>query len=167
MAKGPEKQRLTSAERDNLVAYLDHELNEAEARAIETKLTQSVTARREVDVLKQTWQLLDHLPMPRASEDLTQRTLTEVAKIGLMGDKVMGKAAQLGRRAVGALACLAAVGLCFVIGLVVVRWLIPDPTSRLAQDLSIAEHLDEYQEIGTLEFLERLDKSPEFGNDAN
>jgi hypothetical protein len=167
VAKGPEQQRLSSAERDNLVAYLDHELNQAESRAIETKLTQSVTARREVEILKQTWELLDHLPMPRASENLTHRTLTEVAKIGLVGDQVLGKAAQLFRQAVKATACLVAAGVFFGIGLIVVRWVIPDPTGRLANHLSIAKHLDEYQEIGSLEYLERLDKSPEFGNETN
>ena len=50
-----ETQRLTDAERANLVAYLDGELNEAETRALGTKLTQSVTARREIESLQKTW----------------------------------------------------------------------------------------------------------------
>ena len=50
MSRAPEQQRLSPGERANLVAYLDRELNEAETRAITTKLTQSVTARRELEL---------------------------------------------------------------------------------------------------------------------
>jgi anti-sigma factor RsiW len=72
----PDQQRLTPDDRSNLVAYLDGELNDAQARAMATKLTQSVTARREADALRKTWELLDLLPRPKASEDFTARTLT-------------------------------------------------------------------------------------------
>ena len=41
----------------------------------------------------------------------------------------------------------------------------PHPTARLARELSLAEHLDEYLDIGTFEFLEALDKSAEFAKD--
>jgi anti-sigma factor RsiW len=165
--KGPDQQRLTPEERANLVAYLDEELNEAEARAIATKLTQSVTARRELEVLQKTWELLGHLPMPRASESLTQRTLTEVDRIDVAGDKLRSSASKSVQRAAVLLLAVLASAACFVLALVLVRWVLPDPTARLAHDLTIAEHLDEYQDVGTIEFLERLDKSPEFANDQN
>ena len=42
-------------------------------------------------------------------------------------------------------------------------WAWPDPVARLVRDLSLAEHLDEYKEVGTFEFLEELAKSKEFG----
>ena len=51
MSAGPE-QRLNPEERANLVAYIDGELTDHESRAIATKLTQSATARQEVDALK-------------------------------------------------------------------------------------------------------------------
>jgi hypothetical protein len=41
----------------------------------------------------------------------------------------------------------------------------PDPAARLAQDLSLAEHLNEYLEVGSFEFLNQLADSPEFGLD--
>ncbi len=167
MSKGAENQRLTPDERSNLVAFIDGELNESESRAISTKLTQSVSARREVDALKRTWELLDELPMPRASESLTQRTLTEIAKIDTAGDKLFMSASRTARKVLTTVLVACGTALCFVIGLVITRWLIPDPTARLARELSIAEHYQEYREIGTLEFLKRLDESPEFGNDPN
>ena len=59
MSRGPEQLRLTPDERADLVAYIDGELPEVVARAVETKLTYSATARREVEMLKKTWELKD------------------------------------------------------------------------------------------------------------
>jgi anti-sigma factor RsiW len=156
---GPDQQRLTPAERGNLVAYLDGELNEAESRAIATKLTQSVTARREIEMLQKTWEILEYLPRPQASEAFTQRTLTEIDRISVVGEQRVSAAARAVRHllvmTLGVLASLA----CFGLGVVLMRWAWPDPTSRLVRDLSIAEHLDEYRDVGTIEFLEGLDKN--------
>ena len=165
VAPGPDQQRLTPAERANLVAYLDGELDDPESRVIATKLTQSVTARREIEMLQKTWEMLDHLPRPRASEAFTQRTLTEVDRLAVVGDRIVDTASRTLRRAlIALLGVLVSLG-CFGVGLVLTRWVWPDPTARLARDLSIAEHLDEYRDIGALEFLDRLDRSPEFAND--
>ncbi len=166
MAPGPEQQRLTPAERADLVAYLDGELPEHESRSIATKLTQSVTARREIEMLQKTWEMLEHLPRPRASEAFTQRTLTEVDRLSTAGDKMVGAASRTVRRALAMGLCVLASTACFGLGLVLTRWVWPDPTSRLARDLPIAEHLDEYRDVGSLEFLERLDKTPDFDDDA-
>ena len=40
----------------------------------------------------------------------------------------------------------------------------PDPAARMVHDLSLAEHLEEYEEAGTFDFLEALAKSKEFGS---
>lgn len=161
---GADQQRLTPDERANLVAYLDDELNEAESRAIATKLTQSVSARREVDALAKTWELLDFLPRPKMSGDFTQRTLTEVGRLEVTGDRLAGLASRTlrhaGRTALWSLLAAA----LFVAGLVATRWIWPDPTARLARDLSIAESYDDYRAIGSIEFLEGLDRSPDFNN---
>ena len=58
-AIGPEHQRLTPFDRENLVAYLDGELDEAVSRSISTKLTASLTARRELETLEKTWEMLN------------------------------------------------------------------------------------------------------------
>ncbi len=84
----PDQQRLSIDERANLVAYLDGELNDAQTRAIATKLTQSLTARKEVEALQKTWELLDLLPRPKASEDFTARTLSVATQPGGRPDRV-------------------------------------------------------------------------------
>src|SRR5260221_12155792 len=84
----PEQQRLTPVERANLVAFLDGELNEGESRVISTKLRESPTARREADVLEKTLELLEHLDRPKASENLTERTLTKVKRLSERGGEL-------------------------------------------------------------------------------
>ena len=63
--RGPDQLRLTPDERADLVAFVDGELPESTSRSLSTKLTQSTTARREVEMLRKTWELLGHLPFPR------------------------------------------------------------------------------------------------------
>jgi anti-sigma factor RsiW len=156
----PDQQRLSIEERANLVAYLDGELNDAQARAIATKLTQSLTARREVDALQKTWELLDLLPRPKASEDFTARTLSVAIHQG--EGRITSAAADLAQWAGLGLAWAAASALLFVLGYFLTLRVWPNPTARLARDLPIAESLDEYRDVGSFEFLKQLDSSTEF-----
>jgi anti-sigma factor RsiW len=158
---------LTPAERANLVAYLDGELPEAEARAISTKLTQSPTARREVELLERTWQLLDDLPRPRAPEDFTERTLTGVRRLDERGGKLESAVVAATRRVAWLTLWLVAALAAFGGGYLLTFRVWPNPSDRLVRDLSIAEHLDEYREVGTFEFLKELANSPEFQSDAD
>ena len=165
MGPGPESQRLTPAERDNLVAYLDGELPDGESRRIATKLTSSPTARREVEALERTWQLLDHLPRPNAPEDFTERTLTGVRRLEDRGGAIESVVAALVRQIAWAAVWLAGATVALGAGYVLANRGWPHPTDRLARDLSLAEHLEEYREVGTLDFLHELAISPQFFND--
>ncbi len=162
MAVGPE-QRLNPEERANLIAFLDGELTETEARVIATKLSLSPTARREVDAIKQTWELLDHLSLPKASPIFSEQTLTSIraleARAGFWEQTAGRWLAQSIRLAV----CLGVAIVSLGIGFALTRWVWPDPLARLVRDLSIAEHLDEYKEAGSFDFLEELVNTKEFG----
>jgi hypothetical protein len=157
-----DQQRLSPAEHENLVAYLDGELNEAESRAIAAKLTYSLTARRELDALERTWQLLDLLPRPQASADLTAKTLAQIEQQALQQDLWFHSANQTLRWAWQALALTVSLLLTLGAGYAGTRWLWPDPMARLARELTLAESLDEYRDVGSFAFLQQLDESPEF-----
>jgi anti-sigma factor RsiW len=161
------EQRLTPTERANLVAYLDGELNEAESRVIATKLTQSPTARREVESLERTWELLEYLPRAHASENFTARTLSGVQALGLKGQQLTSAARSAAHRATWAAVWVLASCAAFLLGFALLAWVWPDPTARLARDLPIAEHYQEYRDVGSWEFLEALASSPEFGADRD
>jgi anti-sigma factor RsiW len=156
----PDQQRLSIDERANLVAYLDGELNDAQARSIATKLTQSLTARREVEALQKTWEMLDLLPRPKASEDFTARTLSVATQQG--DGRIASAASDVARRIGTGLAWAVASALLFVTGYLLTSRVWPNPSARLARDLPIAESLDEYRDVGSFEFLQQLDESSEF-----
>src|SRR4051794_34751846 len=101
----PAEQRLSQVERGNLVAYLDGELNEPETRAIATKLTQSVSARREAEALEKTWELLEYLPRPKAGPEFTARTLSEIDRLASRGEQRLAHAATALGRVGQAVAC--------------------------------------------------------------
>jgi anti-sigma factor RsiW len=156
-----EPQRLTTEERSNLVAFIDHELPPELSRPLEAKLAQSPTVRHEVESLERTWELLDLLPRPKASNELVSRTLTLVTRLENEGASLYTTTGDILRRlmhaVIAALFVVAAVG----VGYVATRWIWPDPTGRLARDLSIAEHLDEYIDVGSFEYLRMLEQAPD------
>jgi anti-sigma factor RsiW len=153
---------LTPDERANLVAYIDGELPDAISRVLSTKLTQSATARQEVEILKKTWELLGHLPMPQADPQLCERTLVEIQRLGVRNPALGSSARLVSSWAALMLAYAALGGLGLGLGYAATRWLWPDPAARLARDLSLAEHLEEYLEVGSFEFLKDLAEAPEF-----
>jgi hypothetical protein len=162
MSRGPEQLRLTPDERADLVAYIDGELPDAASRALSTKLTQSATARREVEVLKKTWELLGHLPLPDVDPGFAERTITEIRRLELKSPAWESSVKSATTWAGLAATYILLGGLALGIGYAATRWLWPDPSSRLARDLSLFEHLDEYLEVGSFEFLNELADAPEF-----
>jgi anti-sigma factor RsiW len=66
---------LTDNDREELIAYLDGEMDENTAHAFETRLRRDAALRAEAEVMKKTWELLDYLPRPEPSPQFTHRTL--------------------------------------------------------------------------------------------
>lgn len=163
MSAGPDHQRLRPEDRANLVAYVDGELAEEEARALTTKITHSATARREVDLLKKTWDVLDKLPRPHVSDQFHDRTLSYIRSIESRKQARLAPLAAAFGGAGRLAACLLVAGAAGAGGYLAAQGLWPDADRRLAQELSLAEHLDEYQEVGNFDLLEALKRSPEFG----
>lgn len=155
--------RLTSEQRENLVAYLDGELSEAEARDIDQVLARSQVARHDVEVLARTWDLLDELPRLNASPDFTARTLTVVrtdaaprarATTGWTNPFSSGRY----RRGAILASWVAGLAACAVAGFLVTNRLIPDRNADLLRDLPTIERLDLYSNVGSVEFLRELEK---------
>src|ERR1051326_4518536 len=77
----PDKSTLTDAERENLVAYLDNELDEPVARTVEAKLNLDPAVRAEADQMKLAWDLLDYLPRPEPSPGFAGRTMSRLTAL--------------------------------------------------------------------------------------
>ncbi|MCH5374856.1 MAG: hypothetical protein JJ992_12850 [Planctomycetes bacterium] len=64
---------------EELVAYLDGELDTDSNRQIERRLSRDLTLRHQLRQLQQSWDLLDHLPRADVDESFTQSTVAMVA----------------------------------------------------------------------------------------
>jgi anti-sigma factor RsiW len=140
---------------EQLVAYLDGELDDESSRRIEERLTTDATLREQLTRLERTWDALDELEQVEVDEKFTQSTIEMVAllaeeehrqeeqqrPIRVRRSWLIGSAGLL-------LACLA--------GFAAAGLLWPNPNQQLIEDLPVLERLDEYQQIDDIEFLELL-----------
>lgn len=163
-----EPERLSPEERENLIPYLDGELSELDegaAQALEAKLARSPAARQEAESLKRTWELLDYLPRPRASETFTNRTLER-----LETRKVVVARRQRGWRWVAGLSWAASVAAAGVLGFYLAREEPrPEAWEPTADDIRLYEQRDYwhyYDKVDGLDFLKQLDRSSLFSEES-
>lgn len=137
-----------------LVAYLDGELDAAASRRIEELLATSPQVRERLIHLEQTWDLLDELPRSCVGDVFTRSTIEMVA---LKQEEALVHTTP--RRTRGwrqFLLSTVSLVAAAVLGWLVLPLVLPDPNRRLLEDLPVLEHLDEYQQVGDIEFLRRL-----------
>ncbi|HUT10863.1 MAG TPA: hypothetical protein VMY42_10225 [Thermoguttaceae bacterium] len=140
---------------EELMAYLDGELDADDSQRIEQLLASDAEARLKLQRLERTWELLDELKTPQDAGELTKSTLEMVAAAA--EEDVARSRAEIarGRRRRGFLggACLLAVG---VAGFFLVRPMVPNPNRQLLEDLPLLEHLAEYRQLDDVDFLHLL-----------
>jgi anti-sigma-K factor RskA len=67
--------QLNDKDREELVAYLDGELEGVRARDLEARMNRDPRVRAEVAAFRKTWELLDFLPRAEPSPRFTHRTM--------------------------------------------------------------------------------------------
>ena len=159
--------RFTSEEREDLAAYLDGELEEKRAAEIELKLTRSEYARREVEILSRTWDMLALLPQPNVSGEFSRKTMAIARQEEVPQYEQVNKFLRWGRRA----ACLSGwgVALCLAatVGYQITNRFIPDESRLLVEELPVIDRLDNYLDVGDAEFLRQLRTSRVFQEEGN
>ncbi|HEX3150253.1 MAG TPA: hypothetical protein VHR66_19410 [Gemmataceae bacterium] len=68
---------------EELVAYLDGELDDKAAESFATRLTLDSKLRAEADALQRAWDILDVLPRPQPTGNFATRTLSQVLPVSL------------------------------------------------------------------------------------
>ena len=152
--------------REELVAYLDGELNVEQSRQVEQRAAVEVGARRMLTDFERTWRLLDELEPPSASEDFTRTTLEMVA-LAAADDVAKAKADAPRRRRRTLLWTLAGLASAAALGFLLVWRFAPDPDAQLLKDLPLLENYDRYREIGSFEFLRDLYKEKLFAKETS
>jgi anti-sigma factor RsiW len=161
---------LTDADRADLVAYLDGELDPAAQQRVEERLSLDPRTRAEADALKRTWDLLDHLPRPEPSPEFSTRTVDAVSALRPAAPRPPSPAPGWARHAGWAAALLAAAA----VGYLVPGAKAPRPTPSIeleddplyAREPRVIEHLPLYLAADNLPYLIALDHPDLFGEDA-
>jgi ferric-dicitrate binding protein FerR (iron transport regulator) len=148
---------------EQLVAYLDHELDEASSRRVEKLLATDPQVRQRLRQLQQSWDALDELLPADLDPSFTRSTLEMVALAAEQEARQPCGPAPRRRRAWLGLAGVALAGLA---GYVAVWCFWPDPNQQLLRDLPVLENLDQYQKIDDIEFLRQLHARKLFAKEA-
>lgn len=155
---------LSESEREDLIAYLDGELNEAKTREMEAKLSLDPRVRAEADALRQAWEMLEYLPRSEPSPTFTNRTLERVTQSAA----AVRMPSSRWRPLVVAAGWAAAVLVAGLVGFAGMNaWLSQQPTDEdLVRDLRLIEHKRLYEVVDDMEFLKKLAHPDLFGDDG-
>ena len=161
--------RLSEDERAELVAFLDGELTDEAARAIETRINVEPAYRAEAKALERAWEMLDFLPKAEPKPNFSERTLSKIVPV-----TTGRRPPPLPRRqewwfwpAVAggwAAAFFVAVGLSYS----AISWVAPREPSEadLVRDLRLIENKKAYDNVEDFEFLQQLEHPDLFGEDG-
>jgi anti-sigma factor RsiW len=148
---------------EQLVAYLDGELDADGSRRVEELLATDAKVRQALQGLDRTWELLGELETPQIAERFARSTLEMVAVAAAEDTERSRTEASRRRRwrwvIVGG--SLLAAGAAGFLGVS----LRPDPNRQLIEDLPVLENLDQYRQIDDIEFLRSLDKQGVFAEE--
>ena len=149
---------------EELVAYLDGELDQEATRRVEQRLAADPDVRETLRQLQQTWEMLDGLGTADLDGAFTQTTLEMVA-VEAEGEvrQVETEVPQRRRRRI--LVQVSSLVAAALAGFLAVTLLSPDPNRRLLEDLPVLESLDEYQQVRDIEFLKLLQQQRLFGQE--
>jgi len=150
--------RLTPAQRSNLVAYLDGELDDQATSEIESVLAHSSVARNDVELLARTYDLLDELPKVKATQEYTDRTLATIRMDDVRTDFTQSEWYQRLLRGRTLFLWTAAMIAASCVGYLITRTAVENPADLLVQDYDVIEQLDVYRQVDNVEFLQELDK---------
>jgi anti-sigma factor RsiW len=157
MNAAPPPAQADDPELEQLVAYLDGELDAAATGAVEQRLTQDAGYRQLLRQLQQSWDLLDRLPKAHVDQSFTQSTVAMV--VVKAADDVEQLQAVSGRRrrytwwfgTVG-------IALAFLFGYAAVARWAGRENRQLLRDLPVIEKLDQYRYAESVEFLRMLER---------
>ena len=126
---------------DELIAYLDGQLNDAECHQLEQRLRDEVGLRELLRQHQEAWDLLDELPKTRAGDGFMQTTLEMVA-LSATGDVQQTQRARITRRRLFWMGAGLGAAAASLIGYLTVATVLTAPDRQLVRDLPVIENLD-------------------------
>lgn len=157
---------ITPTDDDELVAYLDGELEAAAAARVERRLADDPPYRARLARLQQAWDLLDSLQRTEADDDFTRSTVEMVA-LKATSDVQAENSAVRRSRGLAWLGLAAAVCLAAAMGYTLVQKRLTRADRELVRDLPVIQKIDEYANVESVEFLQRLQNEGLFAAEVN
>lgn len=143
---------------EELVAYIDGELDDSQRIAVEARLDQDADFRAEYESLCQSWKMLDYLPTTNSNEDFTRTTIA-MATVSLAEERTIAqrraRARTWKRRLLAASGWSAVAAAAFF---VVARPSWQNESKRL-HDIPVIESMDAYMYGESVEFLRELHRA--------
>jgi len=151
---------------EDLVAYLDGELDAEAGRRVEQRLAADAAARATLRGLQSSWDALDELDQADVGQDFTRTTLEMVA-VGATKDVEESQRMAPVRRRRSWLMAGAGVVAATLTGFLAVAGLRAYANRQLLRDLPVLENLDAYHQVGDIQFLRMLSNERLFDDDRS
>lgn len=149
---------------EDLVAYLDGELDGDRARSLEDSLASDPGLRDRLNGLERAWGALDTLPVGEPTEVFTRSTMELV--LGEVRKKPAPSSRWFSRRVAAAgLMVLAPFALGGISYGLIRQWQ-NRPEQDLIRDLQVIRNVDAYNSVGEIRFLEMLRDASVFQGEA-
>lgn len=141
--------------REQVVAYLDGELDDESVSRLEAQLASDAALRRQLVEMEQAWEALDQLGRSEVDETFTQTTMEMVAvaaeeDLNTRDEDVPRKRRRRWLLGTGTVAASIAAGFLLVVA---TR---ENPNQQLLDDLPVLEKIDQYRQIDDVDFLLKL-----------
>jgi len=149
---------------EQLVAYLDGELDAEASRQVEELLAADPNIRQTLQGLDRTWEMLAELETPQVAERFTRSTL-EMVTVAAAEDTERSRAEADRRRRRRWVTLSVSLLAATAVGFLAVA-LRPDPNQKLIDNLPVLENLDEYRQIDDVQFLRDLHAAKLFAEEA-
>jgi hypothetical protein len=151
---------------EELVAYLDGELDSQATKRLEDLLAADEPARKRLSQLANSWELLDQLPRATV-DDLFTRTTVEMVALAEEDEVAKHAAGEPARRRIRWLVGGAAALCAAAIGFVAMALAVPDQNDPLLADLPVIYNLELYEPVASIDFLRQLQAAGLFVKDAS
>jgi anti-sigma factor RsiW len=152
--------------REELVAYLDGELDSDESLRVERRLADDPAYRQALQELEKAWDLLDSLPRAHPGENFT-RTTVEMVVLSARDDVEQIKTITRRRRWTAFLSVAVLVLVAALAGFGGVYWSTAGSNRQLVRDLPVIENLEYYRHADNLDFLRLLDAEGLFDEEVS
>jgi len=156
----------TAAMDEEIVAYLDGELDSVAEAQIVRKLSEDAAYRARLSQLQHAWDLLDNLRGTEADDEFAASTVAMVAVHAEQESKSQ-QMRVVRQRSLTWLAVAALVLVSMSVGYYISHRRVTRNDRNLVRDLPVIEHVDEYRNIDNLDFLKALERENLFAAEVD